>query len=47
MEQLGIDDEKALAKVAVAMVQRSADKQKKANKKLVKQLENIFKTGQP
>jgi len=41
MERLGINNEKAFAKVAVAMVQRSADKQKEGNKELVKQLENI------
>jgi len=41
MEQLGINDEMALAKVAVAMVQRFADKQKEGTKELVKQLENI------
>jgi len=41
MEQLGINDEKALAKVAVAMIQRSANKQKDGNKELVKQLESI------
>jgi len=41
MEQLGINDEMALAKVAVAMVQRFADKQKEGTEELVKQLENI------
>jgi len=41
MEQLGINDEKALAKVAVAMVQKSTGKQNKGNKDLVKQLESI------
>lgn len=41
MDKLGINDEKALAKVAVAMVQRSTDKQQKGNTELIKQLENI------
>ena len=44
MEQIGINDEKALAKVAVAMVQRSSGKQDNGNEELIKQLESLVET---
>lgn len=41
MRQIGINDEKALAKVAVAMVRQESDKQEGGNDELVKQLEDL------
>ncbi|MDO4337695.1 MAG: BlaI/MecI/CopY family transcriptional regulator [Eubacteriales bacterium] len=41
MQNLGIRDEKALAKVAVAMVSRFVDDENNKNEALVKELENI------
>lgn len=42
MEHLGISDEAALAKVAVAMVQKSGEKQKGEKEELVKLLESMI-----